>query len=251
MRFLKKEFKRAKTNKAIIGISGGIDSALTSFLCRDAGLDLYIFLLPYNKRGLKEAKLILDKLKIEDNKIFYLEIDTLIDNQIKSIKKALISSDYKLDKISEGSVILRERMIFLNALASSIGGLVVGTENLSEYLLGYFTEYGDEACDIFPIAGLWKTQVFNLAKYMDIPTEIIEKEPTGDVFKNLTDEVDLGFSYKDADRILYLYFIKKLEEKHIINGYNFNKELVKKVIKRVDITNYKRIKKPKCYFSEY
>ncbi|MDK2949317.1 MAG: synthase [Patescibacteria group bacterium] len=247
--FIKKEFRKAKTSKAIIGISGGVDSALVSFLCKEAGLDLYICLFPYKKRGLKEARLIAEELKIEKNKIFYLELDTLIDNQVNSIKKILKKSKYKLNKIGEGNIVPRERMILLNAVASSVNGIIVGTENLSEYLLGYFTEYGDVACDVFPIAGLWKTQVFNLARNIGVPLEIINKEPTGDIFEGLTDEIDLGFSYKEADEILYLYFIKKMKEEEIANNYNFSKKLIRMVIKRVDITNYKRIKKPKMLFS--
>ena len=247
--FLKKEFKRAKTKKALVGLSVGIDSALISFLCKEAGLDLYVALLPYKKRGLKDAKLILNKLKLKNYKIFYADLDTLIDAQINTIKEVLKSSNNNLDKISESNIILRERMIFLHAIASSIGGLVVGTSNLSEHLLGYFTEYGDEACDIFPIAGLWKTQIFELAKSINIPMKIIKKHPTGDIFENSTDEIDLGFSYKDADKILYLYFIKKLKEKDIINKYKFKQGLVKKILRRVDITNYKRVEKPRCYFN--
>ena len=243
IKFLQNEFKKRNKTKAIVGISGGIDSAVTACLCKKAKLDLYGVLLPYRKRGLKQAKEVIKALKLSKDKIIYLDITSIIDAQIKEIQKIV-----KLDKISIGNIFPRQRMIIQYALSSSLDGLVVGTQNLSEYYLGYFTLYGDQACDICPIAGLWKTQVYQLAKYLGVPKSVIEKDPSGDLWPRMTDETDLGFRYKDADKILYLFLVRQYSKEKIISEYGFNSNLVNKVLERVSITNYKREKTPRCCF---
>jgi NAD+ synthase len=137
-------------------------------------------------------------------------------------------------------------MIVQYALARNLNGLVVGTENLSEYYLAYFTLYGDQACDISPIAGLLKTQVYQLGKYLEVPKEIIKKAPSAGLWKNQTDEDELGFSYEKADPIIYLKIIKKYSKKQIINK-GFPANLVDRVIKRIEKTEFKRQEGPKCY----
>jgi len=235
-KFLRTEFKKRGKSKAIVGISGGIDSATTAFLCKKANLDLYGLLLPYKKRGLKEAKEVIVALGLPKKRIIYVDITFLIDSQIKTINKVI-----RLDKVSTGNILPRQRMILQYAVASSVGGIVVGTQNLSEYNLGYFTQYGDQACDICPLAGLWKTQIYQLAKFLKVPESIIRKEPHGDIWPRLTDEIDMGFKYKDADQIMHLFLVKQYSEKKITSEFGFNKELVKRVLNRAKITNYKRI----------
>ena len=95
----------------------------------------------------------------------------------------------------------RQRMIVQYALARCLKGLVVGTENLSEYYLGYFTLYGDQACDISAISHLWKTQVYQLAAYLQVPEWILKQAPTAGLWPGQTDEGEFGFTYKDADQI--------------------------------------------------
>ena len=134
----------------------------------------------------------------------------------------------------------RVRMIILYDLARKLNGLVVGTENLSEYYLGYFTLHGDQAADINPIAGLWKTQVFELAKYFNLPI----REPSADLWKGQTDEKELEFSYEEADPILYLYCVKKINPKKIIKDFDFSADLVYRVLEKVENTEYKREEVP-------
>ena len=141
----------------------------------------------------------------------------------------------------------RQRMICQYALARFLNGLVVGTENLSEYYLGYFTLHGDQACDISPIAGLFKTQVYELARYLGVPNWIIEKKPTAGFWPGQTDEAELGFSYEKADPILYFYFVKNYS-KEKITKMGFNSKLVNKVLERVMATEYKRQPPPKILF---
>jgi len=243
IRFLQTEFKKRGKSKAIVGISGGIDSAITAFLCKKANLDLYGLLLPYKKRGTKEAKEVIMALGIPKKRIIHIDITSIIDSQIKTLNRVI-----NLDKISAGNILPRQRMIIQYAVASSVGGIVVGTQNLSEYILGYFTQYGDQACDICPLVGLWKTQICQLAKFLKVPESIIKKKPHGDIWPRLTDEKDLGFEYKDADKILYLLLIKKYSKDKVIKEYGFNHKLIDKILERVDITNYKRAKISRFYF---
>ncbi|PIQ92331.1 MAG: NAD(+) synthetase [Parcubacteria group bacterium CG11_big_fil_rev_8_21_14_0_20_39_14] len=238
VRFLKREFKKRKKTRAILGISGGLDSAVTAIFCKKAGLDLYPVLLPYGKhfsRDLSDAKKLLKFLKIDKKKIIKIDISPLVNFQIKSIGRKI-----KLDKIARGNIIARQRMIILYALSNQLGGLVVGTGNLSEYLLGYFTLHGDGAWDINPLARLFKTQIFELAKFLGVPKEIISKKSTAGLWPGQTDEGELGFSYQDADPILYFSIIKKIPKEKLARIYHLNKNLMEKVLKRVKETEYKR-----------
>ena len=130
-----------------------------------------------------------------------------------SIVETLDISD--TDSIRKGNIMARARMIALFDFAKKLDALVCGTENKSEYHLGYFTRFGDEASDIEPLRNLYKTQVYELAKYLKIPQPVIEKEPSANLWENQTDESELGFSYKEADTVLYLYFDKKMKAEEI------------------------------------
>ncbi len=241
--FLKKEFQQRKKKCAILGISGGIDSAVCAFLCEKAGLKLYAINLPYKNQSIKDGELVEKSLKLPKEQIITIDIGKAVDEQIKELKKYA-----KLDSVDKGNIIARQRMIVQYALARRLKGLVIGTENLSEYWLAYFTSHGDQACDIAPIANLLKTQVYEIAKYLNVPEKIINKLPSADLWKGQTDEKELGFSYAKADPIIYLYKINNLTKEKIIETYGFNKSLVSKIIKRIDSTEYKRENSPKCIF---
>ncbi len=133
----------------------------------------------------------------------------------------------------------RVRMVLLFDLAKKEKALVLGTENKSEYLLGYFTRFGDSAADLEPIKNLYKTQVKALAVYLGVPKKIIDKPPTAGLWPNQTDEGELGFSYKEADKILELWHDKKWTLEKIISA-GFKKELVLKIQKRVKETEFMR-----------
>lgn len=239
--FLKKEFKKRKKSKAILALSGGIDSTVCAFLCQKAGLDLYGIILPYRGKG-TEGEKIAKILNLPKDHIFTIDISPIVDKAIKELQKII-----KLDQIDKGNIMSRQRMIIQYALARGLNGLVMGTENLSEYYLGYFTLHGDQACDISPISGLFKTQVYELAKYLGVPQWVIDKAPTAGFWPGQTDEGELGFSYKDADEILYLSIIKKYPKEKIIKK-SFNQKLVNKVLARVRATEYKRKAPPKILF---
>lgn len=240
--FLKKEFKRRNKNKAILGISGGVDSTACAILCKEAGLDLYGIILPYKKKGQKEAEKVAQFLKLAKNRIINVDITQPVDAQIRQLQKIM-----KLDKVNKGNIMARQRMIVQYALSRRLNGLVVGTGNLSEHYLGYFTLYGDQACDISPIAGLFKTQIYQLAEYLKVPKWILEKKPSAGLWFGQTDEKELGFTYQQADPILYLALIKKYPKEKIIKK-GLNQKLVSKVLTRIKATEYKRQNSPKLLF---
>jgi NAD+ synthase len=166
----------------------------------------------------------------------------VVDLQVKDFSKWI-----KIDKIDKGNIMARQRMIVQYAFARRLNGLVVGTEDLSEYYLGYFTLHGDQACDISPISGLFKTQVKELARYLKMPNWLLEKKPSPGLWEGQTAENELGFSYEEADPILYLHCLKKYSKERIIKK-GFNQKLVNKVLERVRTTDYKRESPPKILF---
>jgi len=238
--FLQEEFKKRNKQKAVLGISGGIDSALVAYLCKKANLDLYGLILPYKERG-NEGRKIAESLNLQNDHIITIDIAPLVDATVEIINNTFI----KLNHLDKGNVMARERMIIQYAVARSLNALVVGTENLSEYYLGYFTLYGDQACDISPISGLWKTQVRELSKYLKLPNWVIDKDPSADLWEDQTDEKEFGFTYKDADIILHCSQLLKLSKEEMLAKYNFNPELVNKVLEKVKLTEYKRQQVPK------
>lgn len=240
--FLKKEFKERNKTVAILGLSGGIDSSTCGFLCKRAGIDLYGVILPYKKRGLEESEKVAQVLNLPKNRTVIIDIAPFVDIQIKILQEVK-----ELDRVDKGNIMARQRMIVFYALARRLNGLVIGTENLSEYYLGYFTLHGDQACDINPIGGLFKTQVYQLAEYLGLPRWILEKVPTAGLWPGQADEKELGFRYQEADPILYLALIKKYPKEEIIKK-GFDSNLVDRVLERVKAFEYKRQSPPKILF---
>lgn len=175
----------------IIGISGGIDSALTATLCvRALGKDKVVgVLLPYG-----------DQSDINDslNLVNWLDIKSEVVN-IKPIVDQYPSFSSKLVK---ANLMSRTRMAILYAFANSQDGLVVGTTNKSEMAIGYFTKYGDGGVDLEPIGELYKTEVWQMSKILNLPQQIISKAPTAGLWDGQTDENEMGFSYQQLDNYL-------------------------------------------------
>ena len=237
--FLKKEFKKRKKKTAILAVSGGIDSALCAYLCKEADLDFYAVILPYKKSGAEGEKLA-KALGLAKNHIIKIDIASLVDSAQREISKFI-----KMDQKDKGNIMARERMVIQYALARKLKGLVIGTENLSEYYLGYFTLFGDQACDISPIAGLLKTQVRELAEYISVPQWVLDKVPTAGLWPGQTDEKEFGFTYRDADLVIYYSIIKKQPREELIKK-GLSSKIIDKVLNRVKETGYKREASPKC-----
>jgi len=177
--------------KVFIGISGGIDSAVTAALCarildRDK---VFGILMPYGQQSdLQDSR---DIVKLLGIKSFEVDIKPMVD-----------SFNYFNNKLVKANLMARTRMSVLYSYANLHEGLVMGTTNKSEFSIGYFTKYGDGGCDIEVIAELYKTEIFQLAKYLEIPEKFINKKPSAGLWVGQTDESEMGFTYNDLDKFL-------------------------------------------------
>lgn len=233
--FLRQTFAKTKFSRAVIALSGGIDSSLACTLAVKAlGKDkVFPLLLPYGKlndQGTADALKVIEKLHLPKDQITQINIKTSVDE--------IARSDPKMDILRKGNIMARVRMVFVFDQAKKLKALVVGSENKSEHLLGYFTRFGDEASDIEPLRNLYKTHVYQLAKFMHLPEAILTKQPTAGLWKNQTDEGEFGFSYKDADRVLYCHFDKKLSAEEII-AKGIQKTIVEKVLQFAKKNDFK------------
>ncbi len=198
-RFLREEVRtRRGFEKAIVGLSGGVDSALTAALCvRALGPeDVFGFFLPYrtsSSESLDHGRLVAEQLGVETR---------LIDIS-DSVDAYLAEYEPEATDRRRGNVMARMRMIVLFDQAAKLGGLPIGTGNKSERLMGYFTWHADDSPPINPLGDLFKTQVWELARHLRLPSEVVDKPATADLIRGQTDEADLGVSYPEADLILY------------------------------------------------
>lgn len=226
--FIKTSFANAGFSKGVIALSGGVDSATSCALAVHAlgAANVFPLLLPHgnlNPQGVVDAQEVIRTFNIPKDNAITVDIQPLVD--------PVLQLDPQMDNIRKGNIMARMRMIVLFDQAKKQNALVVGTENKSEHLLGYFTRFGDEASDIEPLRNLYKTQVLELAKHLRVPEQILVKPPTAGLWEGQTDEGELGFSYKDADEILYqLYDLKKTTEEIAISG--LDKAVIEKVQSR-------------------
>ena len=233
VKFLRENFKKAGFSKAVLGLSGGIDSALVAYLLRDAlgKENVLAIMMPYkssNPDSLNHAKLVVEDLKINAKTI---EITDMIDAYFKNEKEA--------SSLRMGNKMARERMSILFDYSSKENALVVGTSNKTEIYLGYSTQFGDSACALNPIGDLYKTNIWDLSRYLKIPNELIEKKPSADLWEGQTDEQEMGLSYKEADQVLYRMLEENKTVKEIL-AEGFSKDLVDNILKRMNRSEYKR-----------
>ncbi len=231
--FLRENFKKAGFSKAVLGLSGGIDSALVAYLLRDAlgKENVLAIMMPYkssNPDSLNHAKLVVEDLKINAKSI---EITDMIDAYFKNEKEA--------SSLRMGNKMARERMSILFDYSSKENALVVGTSNKTEIYLGYSTQFGDSACALNPIGDLYKTNIWDLSRYLKIPNELIEKKPSADLWEGQTDEQEMGLTYKEADQVLYRMLEENKTVKEIL-AEGFSKDLVDNILKRMNRSEYKR-----------
>ncbi|OMH40839.1 NAD(+) synthetase [Desulfurobacterium indicum] len=231
--FIKQEIEKAGFKKAVIGVSGGVDSALSAFLTVKAlGKDNVILIsMPYkesSKSSVEDARLVGEVLGAEFHEI---DITPQIDAYFKRFPEA--------SKLRRGNKMARERMSILYDLAYDSNALVIGTSNKSELLIGYSTRWGDNAHDINPLGDLYKTQVWELAEYIGVPERIVKKKPSADLWPGQTDEGEIGFSYYLLDQILVAYVDLKIKKEEII-AFGYEPEIVEKVMRMIQRSQYKR-----------
>jgi NAD+ synthase len=195
--FLRDTLRRAGFERAVVGLSGGVDSSLVCTLATQAlgPSNVLGIMMPYRTSrpdAVRHATLVSDRLGLATRSI---DITPQVDAYFESFEGA--------DRNRRGNKMARERMSILYDQSAAFNGLVVGTSNRTEILLGYGTLHGDTACAVNPLGGLFKTQVFDLARYAGVPDEIIAKAPSADLWQGQTDEDELGFTYRHVDRLLH------------------------------------------------
>jgi len=236
IKFIQTTFKQQSFKQGIVAVSGGVDSAVSLLLATKAlgPENIYTLHLPYKKRHRSDtADMIINLAEIPQANRQVINLSRVVD-------KLAVKLNAKKNQLRFGNLLVRLRMACLFDQAKKHKALVIGTANKSENLLGYFTRYGDSACDLNPLSHLYKTQVYQLAKFLNIPQAIIKTPPSANLWLGQTDAQELGFTYQLADPILYLLTDKKLTPDKIIKQ-GFNKSLVNKVHQRLETNKFKTL----------
>lgn len=217
--FIKNVLKKQSFENVVIGMSGGIDSTAAFYLLKEAVLPQNIFVahLYYSTSYFRDIEPMLKDAKIPKENIYEMSISAMVSTFEVGLRLRHTSKVNEVNRVRLGNIMARIRMIILYDLAKKHKALVCGTENKSESLLGYFTRFGDQASDFEPIQHLYKTQVYKLASFLNVPKAIIDKEPTAGLWHGQTDESEFGFTYKEADQVLHFYYDKKLTLEEIKN----------------------------------
>ncbi|AFK21855.1 NAD+ synthase [Pyrococcus sp. ST04] len=217
----------------VIGISGGVDSATTAYLAvRALGKKKVLGLIMpyYENNDVEDAKLVAESLGI-NYKI--ISIKPVVDEFERAIGE-------EIDKKTLGNIMARTRMVLLYAHANSLGRLVLGTSNRSEFLTGYFTKWGDGASDYAPLINLYKTEVWEIARILGVPERIVAKKPTAGLWEGQTDEDELGITYKLLDEILWRLVDLKMPKDKIAEELNVPLERVEYVERLIKNSEHKR-----------
>ncbi|RCK73678.1 MAG: NAD synthetase [Anaerolineae bacterium] len=235
--FIRSEIQRVGFDHAVVGLSGGVDSALACFLAAEAlgPENVLAVCMPYRSsspESLQHAQLVIDALGVHS---VIIPITEMVD--------PLIGRDPQMNAVRRGNIMARARMIVLYDQSEVFKGLVVGTGNKTEILLGYTTLYGDSACALNPLGDLYKTQVRQLARAMGVPEVIVAKPPTADLWQGQTDEGELGFTYAEVDQLLYLLVDQRYSPQDCIEA-GFSAEFVQKVVERMRRNHFKRVLPP-------
>jgi NAD+ synthase (glutamine-hydrolysing) len=225
--------RRRKFDKVVIGLSGGVDSALVAFLAAEAlGPDNVVGIrMPYRSsspESLAHAQLVIDALGIESRTV---DISASVDALAGAIGG-------EVEPARLGNIMARTRMITLFDLSAALRALPLGTGNKTERLFGYFTWHADDSPPVNPIGDLFKTQVWTLARHLGVPDIIVSKPASADLIKGQTDEGDFGISYPRADTILHWLLLGyKAPE---IAALGFEQSEIALVRQRLDSTHWKR-----------
>lgn len=235
--FIRTEIQRTGFTRAVIGLSGGIDSALSCYLAVEAlgPQNVLALRMPYrtsSQDSLDHAQLVIDALGIPS---LTVPITDMVDGLFSQFPDA--------SALRRGNAMARARMIVLYDQSEAFHGLVVGTSNKTEILLGYSTVYGDAASGLNPLGDLYKTQVRQLSHDLGIPAAIVDKPPSADLWAGQTDEAELGFTYAEVDKLLYLLVDQRYSPDDCVAA-GFTEPFVRNVEGRIRRYHYKRLMPP-------
>lgn len=235
--FLRREITRSGYSRAVINLSGGLDSSVSCVLAAEAlgAQNVLALRLPYKSSSpdsLEHAQMVIDQLGLQS---ITIPITEMVDPLLERFPEA--------NQVRRGNIMARARMIILYDQSEAFQGLPVGTGNKTEILLGYTTLYGDSACALNPIGDLYKTQVRQLARSLGLPEAILQKAPSADLWKGQTDEGELGFTYAEVDQLLYLLVDQRYSAEDCIAA-GFSDQFVNVVVERIRRNHFKRVLPP-------
>lgn len=231
--FIREEICKTGMKKGILGLSGGIDSALVVFLAAEAlgAENVHAICMPYktsNPESEEHAKIVAHACGVNFSVI---PITPMIDSYFKFFPDA--------DNMRRGNKMARERMTILFDHSALQSSLVLGTSNKTELLLGYGTLYGDMASALNPIGDLYKSQVWQLSEEMGIPREVIDKKPSADLWLGQTDEQELGFTYREVDELMYRMIDLRMTDADLHKA-GFPADFVEKIREKIKNSHFKR-----------
>ncbi len=235
--FLREETSKAGFSRAVIGLSGGVDSALSAVLASKAfgAENVLCIMMPYrtsSKESVEHARLLSKAL---GTRLEHVDISDMVD--------AVIATDPEMDRLRRGNIMARQRMIVLYDRSARDEALVIGTGNKTEALLGYSTLYGDSACALNPLGDLYKTQVWQLSAWLSVPEAIVNKAPSADLWTGQTDEDELGFTYEQADALLYYLVDERRNDDELVD-LGFDAQLVARIRGLIRRNQFKRTQPP-------
>jgi NAD+ synthase len=235
--FIRTEIQRAGFTRAVVGASGGLDSSVACYLAAEAlgPANVLAVRMPYktsSAESLEHAHQVVEATGVEEATI---PITEMVDAHFVRFPEA--------DTVRRGNAMARARMIVLYDQSAASRGLVVGTGNKTEILLGYTTLFGDAACAINPLGDLYKTQVRQLAGALGLPEAILAKPPSAELWLGQTDEGELGFTYAEVDRLLLLLVDGRYTPEACVEE-GFEKGFVEKVVERIRRNQFKRMSPP-------
>lgn len=231
--FLKQEIQKIGLTKAVIGLSGGVDSALVAaLLARAIGPEnVYALSMPFresNPESEQHARLAAEAFNI------HFEV-----HDISPMVDAFFANQPEANALRRGNKMARERMCLLYDFSAQENALVIGTSNKTELILGYGTIFGDLSSAINPIGDLYKTHVWELSRHLGVPNPIIDKPPSADLWLGQTDEQELGYSYQEIDPFLY-YLVDLRYPDEILLELGYKEEMIKSIKTRITRNQFKR-----------
>ena len=233
--FIRNEVTKTGLDRGVIGLSGGVDSALSAALAAEAlgPEEVLCAILPHrdsNPQSVEDARLVAEQLGVRTVEI---DITPMVEPYFERYQP-------DADAVRRGNVMARMRMIVLYDLSQKERGLVIGTSNRTEILLGYSTLHGDSAHAINPLGDLLKTQVWRLSEFLGLPERVVGKPPSADLWEGQTDEDELGFDYATADRVIALMVDQRLSRERILE-FGFAPELVDAIAAMIKRNQFKRM----------